>query len=110
MDKVEGAVIGFLAGLAVAMGGAVKDAPYEGFKEKTFWRSPLVGAFWGAVLAGRYGLKPFPLFLSTIGLERATVEIYKLYRAEVKKDYIPGKFIHGEWGVPVGGPGGERDV
>ena len=110
MDEGEGALIGFLAGLAVAAGGAIKDAPYEGFKEKTFWRSPLIGAFWGAVLARRYRLKPFPLFLSTIGLERATVELYKLYRAEVKKDYTPGKFIHGEWGVPVGGVGGEGDV
>ncbi|MCD6524263.1 MAG: hypothetical protein J7K48_04615 [Thermococcus sp.] len=100
-EEMDGALVGFLAGMAVAMGGAIKDAPYEGFKAKTFWRSPLIGAFWGSWLSKKYSLEPIPLFLATIGLERATVEAYKLYRATVKKNYVPGKFIYGEWGVPV---------
>ena len=99
---LRGAVIGGLAGLAVAFGGAIKDAPYEGFKGKTFWRSPIIGAFWGHLLEEKYKLDNVPLFFATIGLERATVEAYKLFRALVKKDYIPGKFVYGEWGLPVG--------
>jgi hypothetical protein len=93
---VRNMAIGFLAGMIVAIGGAVKDAPEEGFKPSTFIRSPLIGAIECPILAA---LIPnahwFLLFLSVIGIERITIEIYKLFRA--KK---PGKFDHGEWGTP----------
>ena len=38
---------GLLAGLICACGGAIKDAPYEGFDGPTFLRSPIVGTFCG---------------------------------------------------------------
>jgi hypothetical protein len=89
-------MIGFFAGLIVAIGGSVKDAPYEGFKPATFIRSPIIGAVAAPILGA---LIPnahwFLLFLSVIGFERIIVEIHKMFRG--KK---PGKFTHGEWGSP----------
>jgi len=102
MDETDGAIIGFIAGLLVAIGGAIKDAPYEGFKDQTSWRSPLIGMVWGMYLAKKYkNIEKFPLFFAVIGLERATVEAYKLFRAVVKKNYKPAKFEYGEWGIKV---------
>jgi len=101
MDEAKkGAVIGFLAGLAVALGGAIKDAPYEGFDIMTFVRSPVIGTMEGAVLYEWYDLPGVVGFFTVIGLERLTVELYKLYRAATS-GYKPGKFEHGEWGVPM---------
>ena len=102
MDEAKkGAVIGFLAGLAVALGGAIKDAPYEGFDVMTFIRSPVIGAMEGAILYERCADLPGTVgFFTVIGLERLTVELYKLYRAATS-GYKPGKFEHGEWGVPM---------
>ena len=100
-EILENALVGFLAGLAVALGGALKDAPYEGFDWKTFLRSPIIGALEAPILA-----QYFPdadkalIFLSTIGIERLTIELWKVYRAQQAK-YIPGKFTSiGEWGNP----------
>ena len=95
------AVIGALAGTLVAIGGATKDAPYEGFKMKTFLRSPIIGAVVTPIL-GAYvpNLPPLILALSTIAVERASVEAYKLYR-QSRGEYIPSKFIYGEWGHPL---------
>lgn len=88
--------IGFAAGTIIGIGGAVKDAPAEGFKIKTFIRSPLLGAVSCAVLGI---LIPdahwFLLFLGTVGVERISIEVYKLFRAKE-----PGKFQNGEWGHP----------
>ena len=96
----RGAIIGFLAGLAVAIGGAIKDAPYEGFKNSTFWRSPFIGMIEGAIIGEHYPNLPEPLmFFIVIGIERLTVELYKLNRA-MTTGYTPGKFIYGEWGIP----------
>lgn len=92
-DMVKGAIIGFTAGLAVAIGGAIKDAPMEGFKPFTFIRSPIIGMIEGTVI--QLVAKPaLPItFLATIGTERITVESWKLIRGSV-----PGKFKNGEWG------------
>jgi len=100
-DWVKHTGIGFLAGLAVAIGGAIKDAPYEGFDATKFIRSPIIGAV-EAPLMGKAFPKPNPylLFFSTIGTERITVESYKLIRAKMAL-YYPDKFRLGEWGVPV---------
>jgi len=98
MDR--GLTIGFLAGLAVACGGAIKDAPYEGFKPLTFIRSPIVGAIVGYILNKIYPRLPSEiLFLASIAGERIVVEGYKLIRA-LQKKYKPKKFEIGEWGVP----------
>ena len=89
-------VVGFGAGLAVAIGGAIKDSPYEGFDIVKFLRSPLIGALQAPVM-GKVFKHPHPalIFLTTIGTERITTESYKLLRAQ-----MPSKFLGGEWGIP----------
>jgi len=90
-----GAGVGLLAGITVAIGGAIKDVPLEGFKPVTFLRSPVVGAIVGAIIAGFFPKTSKPvLFLASIGAERAVVETWKIVRVQ-----IPGKFTHGEWGM-----------
>ena len=100
-EVLEDAIIGFLAGLSVAIGGAIKDAPYEGFNFLTFIRSPIIGALEAPIISYGFPDSPKPLiFLSTIATERLTVEFYKLLRANAGT-YVPVKFTEiGEWGKP----------
>ena len=85
---------GFLAGLLCALGGTVKDAPYEGFKPRSFVRSPIVGTLAGAV--SFFLTRDFFLALAFSGyVERCCVEGWKIMRAK-----RPGKFDNGEWGKP----------
>lgn len=90
----DGIIYGGLAGLLVGLAGATKDAPYEGFKMNTFWRSPLVGVIAGVIVASTTKGDKARLFLGAIAVERMIVEGYKLLRAQK-----PGKFEFGEWGV-----------
>ena len=91
---VEGALVGFFSGLAVATDGAIKDAPYEGFDLIKFFRSPVVATVEGAIQKGLFPtLNDGILFFSTIGTERLTIESYKVLRA-----HMPSKFQFGEWG------------
>jgi len=77
---------GFIAGLLCALGGALKDAPYEGFKPLTFTRSIWVGLIGGAVSCAV--TENFYLAMCVAGyFERTCVEGYKIIRG-VK----PGKF------------------
>jgi len=76
-------VTAYVTGLVVALGGAYKDAPFEGFKWLKFQRSAAVLAILSPLF---YFLKdpltPVPLgFLIYMngGLERFTVEYYKTY-------------------------------
>lgn len=96
MNKtLKGAIVGFIAGLSVAIGGAIKDAPLEGFKPLTFMRSPVVGTLVGAIINTVRETKSTPvLYLADIGAERIVVESYKVIRNQ-----IPSKFVHGEWGM-----------
>lgn len=95
-DYGRAAIVGFLSGLSVAITGAIKDAPYEGFDPVKFIRSPIVGAIEGPALLKGFGeMHPLLLYFSTIATERLTVEAYKLARAQ-----MPGKFVNGEWGIP----------
>jgi hypothetical protein len=85
-------LVAYGTGLLVALGGAYKDAPFEGFRPLKFQRSALVLA----------GLSPLFYFLNdphvpvTVGfliymnggLERFTVEYYKTY---IKRN-MSGKF------------------
>ena len=98
-ELLESAVLGFLAGLVVAICGALKDAPYEGFDMATFLRSPLIGAVEAPIIASFFPDAPSELiFLSTIATERVTVEAYKIARAKMGV-YVPAKFTEvGEWG------------
>ena len=101
VNKILGQMFwGLLAGLASAVGGAIKDAPYEGFEGIKFIRSPIIGAVEAPILAHFLKIESPPvLFLSTLAAERITVESYKLARA-VYGGYMPMKFIYGEWGIP----------
>lgn len=92
--NTNGLAIGALAGILVGLAGATKDAPYEGFKMQTFWRSPLVGAVAGLIVANTVKSDKKGLFLGAIAVERMIVEGYKLLRAQK-----PGKFEFGEWGI-----------
>ena len=94
------AAIGAVSGLLVAIGGAIKDAPYEGFNLTKFIRSPIIGSIEAPVISTVFkDTHPVLLGMATIATERLTVETYKLLRAQAG-DYVPGKFIYGEWGKP----------
>jgi hypothetical protein len=71
--------IACLTGLMSAVGGAYKDAPFEGFMPLKFLRSPLVMA---ATSPFFYLLGPAPigfLLFMNGGLERFIIEFYKTY-------------------------------
>jgi len=57
-------VLGALSGLVVAICGAIKDAPYEGFNMMTFIRSPVIGALETQYLTRPSPTHPSPLFSS----------------------------------------------
>jgi hypothetical protein len=73
-----------------ALGGMMKDAPYEGFLPLKFLRSPIV-----TLLCGWLILTIFPayeqniLVLSILGAERILCECYK----KILNGRCPGKFI-----------------
>jgi len=72
------ALVGFGVGAIVAVGGAWKDAPKEGFDALKFFRSPGLTALYAlllAPLANGYLLAT----AAAIGFERATAETYKTF-------------------------------
>jgi hypothetical protein len=93
----NGIFFGFLGGFLMALGGCLKDAPFEGFSLLKFTRSPLIGLLAGILLsslAANYGV----IMLSSMGVERMATEAYKTF---IKKG-VPGKFkaekpLHKEW-------------
>lgn len=88
-------IAGTTAGFTCACGGAIKDAPYEGFKPHVFLRSPIAGTCCGLLL-GAVAPQSFVIaFLCSGYMERLVVEGWKLLRAKA-----PGKFQFGEWGLP----------
>ena len=78
-------LMGGLAGLVCALGGAIKDSPHEGFKPATFMRSPLVGLVAGACSIP-FTSHPILAFVFAGYLERFAVEGWKILRCQV-----PGK-------------------
>jgi hypothetical protein len=79
---------GFLTGAFISAGGAYKDAPFEGFDPRKFFRSAIVlviasPAIW---LLGKVELGF--LIYAFGGLERMLVEYYKSYVVRS----VPGKF------------------
>ena len=82
-STLKGALIGLASGLSVAIGGAIKDAPYEGFDWVKFARSPAIALVEGATL-GHFvpqltqGYYPIVFYFTIIGTERVTTEGYKL--------------------------------
>lgn len=78
--------IGFLAGLLTAMGGALKDSPYEGFYPLKLFRSIIVGTI-GGTLSLYFTRNVILTFCFSGYFERFFVEGYKILRAQ-----MPGKF------------------
>ena len=85
-------VVGFLIGLATAFLGQYKDTKFEPFETKKFFRSPIIGAFYGIL-----GAKIFPKNKSKLLLagfvstsERITMESWKALNG-----VDPGKFTWG---------------
>ena len=73
-----GIIVGLMGGTVSAIGGALKDSQFEGFKVKKFIRSPIVGIIGGVILI-HFSSQPLFLFLSVIGFERVVVEFYKTF-------------------------------
>lgn len=81
-------MLGFLLGLVVAACGAWKDTLFEPFSIAKFFRSPVVVELWFLFLLYAYPAYPVPLvLLSSVALERLSVEAYKAVRRQP-----PGKF------------------
>ena len=77
-EIILGLIVGTVGGLGIAICGAWKDAPIEGFETSKFLRSPFVGAVWGLIfsnITSDYSL----LIFACIGAERMTVEFYKTF-------------------------------
>jgi hypothetical protein len=67
-----------VAGAIIAVGGAWKDAPKEGFQLLKFFRSPCMTVTF-AVLLGHLTGSYLQATVAAIGYERATVEMYKTF-------------------------------
>ncbi len=77
------AVVGYGTGLLVSLGGAYKDAPFEGFKAAKFQRSGVVLALASPLLyfitdAEAGAALGFLIFMNG-GLDRFVIEYYKTY-------------------------------
>lgn len=82
------ALVAFLTGMFICAGGAYKDAPFEGFSPRKFFRSAIVLSLVSPLI---YLLGPVELgfLIYTFGgLERLLVEYYKSYVIHS----VPGKF------------------
>lgn len=94
----EHVLVATLTGLFICIGGAGKDAPYEGFQPRKFLRSAIVLAVVSPLF---YVIGPRPLGLLIFmygGVERLIVEAYKTYFTP----HRPGKFRRD---LPVIDPG-----
>lgn len=72
------ALLGIAVGAVVAVGGAWKDAPVEGFEPLKFLRSPLTTLGWALFLAQLSG-SHLAIAIAALGYERATAETYKTF-------------------------------
>lgn len=78
-----------LVGFGIALGGMLKDAPYEGFDFIKFFRSPVVAVAVGVILTILHPEVPALFFLLAIaGGERVVSEFYK----KIYGGRVPGKF------------------
>jgi hypothetical protein len=85
---LRASLVGLVVGAIVALGGAWKDAPTEGFDRRKFFRSPLLTVAFALVLA-QLTDSYLQLAIAAIGYERATAETYKKFFFPAKP---PGKF------------------
>jgi hypothetical protein len=70
--------IGFMVGTIIAIGGAWRDAPAEGFDGIKFLRSPVIALIVALVLS-RFTDSVFQIAVAAIGYERAVAETYKTF-------------------------------
>lgn len=79
----------FIIGILSAIGGALKDAPFEGFDLIKFFRTPLISIVIGILLLIRFPTISGKYFVLAIaGGERIASEFYK----KILRGRIPGKF------------------
>ncbi len=89
-----GLATGAVAGVIVAIGGALKDSQFEGFLPRKFVRSPIVAAIAGFLFV-RFSSDAFLIVLACIGGERVGVELYKTFlRRQVRGIFagLPPRF------------------
>jgi hypothetical protein len=70
--------VGLTMGTVVAIGGALKDSQFEGFKPAKFVRSPIMSVP-GAWLLLHASGDPLLTAVATIGSERVAVELFKTF-------------------------------
>jgi hypothetical protein len=92
-----GLIVGVAAGTMVAVGGAMKDSQFEGFKPLKFIRSPFMAGV-GTIFLVRLSDNPHLISIGAIGLERVVVEFYKTFLTRQVRG-IHGKkpIAHPEW-------------
>lgn len=100
MNFLIALIIGLLAGVHSSTWGMYKDAPYEGFTYRKYFRSIVLSGFLAVVIwvitkidvSKAYNI--FVLFGFTYGIERAILEFYKTFlRSEDQSKYfIPMQF------------------
>jgi hypothetical protein len=79
LSHTSRAALGGLAvGMLLAIGGAWKDAPKEGFDIVKFFRSPAMTVFYACLLA-QLTADHLLIAAAAIGYERATAETYKTF-------------------------------
>jgi hypothetical protein len=71
-------LIGSVGGWLSALGGALKDAPIEGFETFKFFRSPVLTLAW-ALVAACFTTKYLFVVLCGLGYTVATIETYKTF-------------------------------
>jgi hypothetical protein len=92
-----GAIVGLIGGTLTAIGGAIKDSQFEGFKLKKFIRSPIVGIL-GGVIFFHFTKNFLLLLLSVTGFERITIEFYKTFlQRRVRGIFKNQKPVHAFW-------------
>lgn len=81
-------LVAFCTGLGVSVGGAYKDAPFEGFQPLKFFRSSLLLVAVSPLVA-RLGPQRLGFLVFTyVGIERMLIEYYKSFIV----GSVPGKF------------------
>ena len=93
MNAAAATTVSIASGLFTASWGAYKDAPYERFNRRSFWRSVLFSVGIAGVLRAMSiaPLGAFRLFFVVMGVERLAIEIYKpcFRREDQTKYFIP---------------------
>lgn len=96
LDVGRAALLGLAAGMLIAVGGAWKDAPKEGFDPVKFFRSPSFTVVL-VLLLSRLADSHLHATVAAIGFERAIVETWKTFFFPNKPR---GKFA----GMPISHP------